>query len=93
MQRIPMPDGEMFAVSDRTILVDEIETIAAAGITLGREDGTLQIHLTAVGRQPRTQAPQDVTLAFSIDGALQLLDAVLHSLEAVKRATDEEGRS
>jgi hypothetical protein len=86
---VPLPDGEMFAVSDRTILVDSVETVAAAGFVIGEEGSTLQLHLTATGRRPRTQEPVDVTLVFSIeDAADALLGSILHTLEAVAKCSE-----
>lgn len=83
---IPMPDGEIFIVSDRLMLVHEIETIATAGFLLGREGKELAIHLTARGRINHSTEQSDITLAFSPEGTVGLIEALLHSLEATENA-------
>ncbi len=76
--------GEMFMVSDRLMLVDHMESIGVDGMTIGREGHELAVYVTFSGRINKSTEQSDVTIAVSPRDALELVNMLLHTLEALE---------
>lgn len=84
-QPVALPDGEIFAASDRMILVDQFESVAAAGFVLGKEGTELAIHITFTGKLNRRDERDDVTIALSPLDTLQLVEQLTATLELLRK--------
>jgi hypothetical protein len=74
--------GEMFMVSDRLMLVEQMESIGVDGLTIGREGREPAVHVTFSGRINKSVEQSDVTVALSPRDALELVNMLLHTLDA-----------
>jgi hypothetical protein len=81
---LPLPDGDSFAASDRLILVDQMEAVSAANVTIGGEaTPQLAVHVTIAGKRNNSTVRDDVTFALSPIDALGLVNILLHNLEVI----------
>jgi len=78
---VELPDGEMFMVSDRLMLVQSMESILANGFFLGRAGAELAVHITFQGRINKSTEQSDVTVALSPVDAYELVNMILTGLE------------
>lgn len=90
-RQVEMNPGEMFLVADRTILVDERESVLAAVSKIGTTDNDrIAYFFTFTGRVNNTDETDTVTVALSPEDANELVADILHGLELLIRAQTGE---
>jgi hypothetical protein len=86
-RRIEFGPGEVFMVADRTILVDERESVLAELSKIGVSDDQQVGYLfTFTGRVNNTDEVSSVTVAMSPQDALALTEDILNGLELLSKA-------
>lgn len=86
-RQIEMNPGEMFMVADRTLLVDEYESVLAMVSKIGTTDNDrVAYFFTFTGRVNNTTETEAVTVAMSPEDANDLLGDILNGLELLVAA-------
>lgn len=94
MKRIEINPGEMFAVSDEVILVEEFESILGLIGKLGTVDNDRIAYMfTFKGKLNNRDEQGDVTIAFNPVDAFHLADAILKGIELLQSRQNGEPES
>lgn len=91
MKRVEINPGEMFAVSDQVVLVEEYETIIGRTSKLGsQEEDQIAYMFTFKGKLNNQDAEGDFTVAMSPVDAFHLADAILKGIELLQSRQNGE---
>ena len=93
-RRVEVNPGELFAVSDRVILVDKYESVLGMMSKLGTvENDRLAYLLTFEGKLNNKPRTGSVTVAMSPADVNELIGDLLNGLELLVAARDEPDES
>lgn len=92
-RRIEINPGEMMLVADRTILVEEYESVLGDAFKIGSTDHELSYFITFSGRVNNSTESDSVTVAIPPVEAAVLVVDILHGLELLKAAIERGERS
>ena len=80
-RRVEVNPGEVFMIADRTILVDERESVLGDVAKIGAPEHRLAYLFTFTGRVNNTDETDSVTVAMSPLDAHELMSDILTGLE------------
>lgn len=87
-ERIELNPGELFLIADRTILVDEYESILGDVSKIGNSDSRVAYLFTFTGKVNNRDERDQVTVAMDLKAAWELVGDLLHGFELLKEAND-----
>lgn len=88
-KRIEINPGEWFSVANRTIIVENYESVLGDVIQLGTDYREAVYMFTFTGRVNHTKETDSVTVALPIKDAFNLMGDILHGLELFKKANEK----
>ena len=91
MKRIEINSGEIIGIADRTILVDEHESVLGDVFKIGSPQHDMAYLITFSGRVNNTQERESVTVALTVPQAHELMGHILDGLEMLVALNDVEG--
>jgi len=87
-RRIEINPGEYFLVADRTILVNEHESVLGDAVKIGRPESEPTYFFTFKGRINNSTERDAVTVALPLISAWELVQNILDGLELFKEANE-----